>query len=200
MLLAMIMLAAGESSAAASRKRRDTIPPTVAITSPANGASYTVGASVTVTVSASDNVGLVKTELYVDGVLTATDTASPWSFAWNTSGYAAAAHTLVVKAYDAARNAGTSAPVSVTLTAAITDTTPPSVAITAPAGGATVSGSVAVSVSASDDVGVVRTQLYVDSTLLATNTASPWGFTWDTSGFSSGSQTLEVTAFDAAGN
>ncbi len=177
----------------------DTTAPTISITSPATGASYTVGKSVAVSVTASDNVGVVKTALYVDGVLNATDTASPWSFAWNTAGYTIATHTLVAKAYDAARMVGTSAPVSVKLTALSVDTTPPLVAISAPANGATVSGSVTVSVAALDNVGVVKTQLYVDSKLAATDSASPWGFTWNTSGLS-GSHTLKVTAFDAAGN
>src|SRR5205823_12542951 len=48
------------------------------------------------------------------------------------------------------------------LAAAVADTPPPSVAITAPAGGATVAGTVTVSATASDNVGITRVQFKVD--------------------------------------
>ena len=91
----------------------DTTAPTTAITSPAAGS--TVSGTVTVTASASDNVGVTRVELYVDGVLLATDTASPYSASWNTAGASNGSHTLTSKAYDAAGNVGTSAGVTVTV-------------------------------------------------------------------------------------
>src|SRR5436190_17227007 len=54
----------------------DTIPPTTSITSLANGA--TVSGTISVTASASDNVGVTKVEFYVDGALQTTDTTSPY--------------------------------------------------------------------------------------------------------------------------
>ncbi len=95
----------------------DTTVPTTAITSPATGASFTVGTNVTLTASASDNVGVTKVEFYVDGVLKGSDTAAPYSLAWNTTGVATGPHTIRSKAYDAAGNAATSTAVSVGLTA-----------------------------------------------------------------------------------
>jgi len=91
----------------------DTTPPTVSITAPASGA--TVGGTTTVSATASDNVGVARVEFYVDGALKATDTTSPYSFAWDTTAYAAGSHDLVSKAYDAAGNVGTSATVTVTV-------------------------------------------------------------------------------------
>ena len=91
----------------------DTTPPTTAITSPAAGS--TVTGTVTVTASASDNVGVTRVELYVDGALLATDTASPWSASWNTATATNGSHSLTSKAYDAAGNVGTSAAVTVTV-------------------------------------------------------------------------------------
>jgi hypothetical protein len=92
----------------------DTTPPTASITAPANGA--TVSNSVTITATASDNVGVVKMELYIDGTLTTSNTnASSLSFSWNTNSVANGSHSLVVKAYDAANNVGTSATVTVTV-------------------------------------------------------------------------------------
>ncbi|GEM_PF-1721907 len=79
-------------------------PPTVGITSPLN--ATTVRGVVTVSVSASDNVGITKVEFYVNGILTATDTATPYTYSWDTTTLAAGAYTLTVKAYDAAGNVG----------------------------------------------------------------------------------------------
>jgi hypothetical protein len=91
----------------------DTTAPTVSISSPTAGS--TVSGTVTITATASDNVGVTRVELYVDGALLATDTASPYTASWNTSTATNAAHSLTAKAYDAAGNVGTSAAVSVTV-------------------------------------------------------------------------------------
>jgi hypothetical protein len=91
----------------------DTTPPTTSITAPANGA--TVSGTVNVTASASDNVGVVKVEFYIDGALKSTVTTAPYTFSWNTTTVANGSHTIVSKAYDAANNVGTSATVTVTV-------------------------------------------------------------------------------------
>jgi Bacterial Ig domain len=91
----------------------DTTPPTTAITAPANGA--TVSGTVSVTASASDNVGVTRVEIYVDSALAATLTSSPYAWSWNTTTAANGAHAIVSKAYDAAGNVGTSATVTVTV-------------------------------------------------------------------------------------
>ena len=69
----------------------------------------------TVSASASDNVGVTSVEFYVDGTLKATDTSTPYNFAWDTTTAANASHSLTTKAYDAAGNVGTSSAVSVTV-------------------------------------------------------------------------------------
>jgi uncharacterized protein (TIGR03382 family) len=46
----------------------DPVPPTVAITSPKDGEQFTAPALVTITVEASDNVGVTQVDLYIDGV------------------------------------------------------------------------------------------------------------------------------------
>ena len=91
----------------------DTTPPTTNVTAPAGGS--TVSGAVTVTATASDNVGVTKIELYVDGTLLASGAVSPFNAAWNTAAAANGAHTLTSKAYDAAGNVGTSSAVSVTV-------------------------------------------------------------------------------------
>jgi len=84
----------------------DTTAPTVSATS--SGSSGTI----TFNANASDNVGVTKVEFYVDGALKGTDTASPWTYAFNSTGVANGSHALTAKAYDAAGNSAVSAPVN----------------------------------------------------------------------------------------
>lgn len=81
------------------------------------------------------------------------------------------------------------------------DTTAPSVSLTAPTNGATVSGSsVNISATASDDVGVSKVEFYINSSLVATDMTSTYGITWDSTGVANGSYTLTAKAYDAANN
>src|SRR5262249_7134557 len=82
------------------------------------------------------------------------------------------------------------------------DTTAPTVSVTAPANGATVSGTaVAVSATASDDVGVVGVQFKLDGANWgAEDAAGPYTKTWDTTTAADGTHTVSVVARDAAGN
>ena len=81
-----------------------------------------------------------------------------------------------------------------------TDRVAPAVSITAPADGATVSGNVTVSASATDAVGVAKVELLVDGRLLDTDTTAPYAASWDTAAAANGTHTLLARAYDAAGN
>jgi hypothetical protein len=92
----------------------DASPPTVSITSPANGA--TVFGVVGLTATAADDVGVVGVRFYLNGTLVgAEDTTAPYSVDWNTTGVANGTYTLTAIARDAAGNLATSAAVSVTV-------------------------------------------------------------------------------------
>jgi hypothetical protein len=80
------------------------------------------------------------------------------------------------------------------------DTTPPSVALTTPADGSTVSGSVQLAATASDDVGVVKVEFLVNGSLVATDTSAPYTATWDSATALNGKAQLAARAWDAAGN
>jgi hypothetical protein len=187
---------------AAKNSLSQATPPTVSITTPLSGA--TDSGTVSVQGTATDNVGVTKIELDVDGTAVATTTVSPFSFSWSTTAVANGSHTLTVKASDAANNVG-SASVSVTVSNLITpppppDTTPPVVAITNPVSGSLVSRSETISVLATDNVGVTHVSIYVDNVQLCSDTASPYTCTWNTRKYSAGSHTITATAWDAAGN
>jgi hypothetical protein len=70
------------------------------------------GNKLTVTVAASDNVGVASVQLYLDGSLVGTDTAAPYAFNLNTAKLSAGTHTLQAKAFDPSGNSGISAPVT----------------------------------------------------------------------------------------
>jgi len=81
------------------------------------------------------------------------------------------------------------------------DTTPPSITLTAPAQGGTVSGAVTLIATATDNVGVVGVQFHLNGANLgAEDTTNPFSVFWDTSGAAPGPYTLTAIARDAAGN
>jgi concanavalin A-like lectin/glucanase superfamily protein/Big-like domain-containing protein len=78
---------------------------------------------------------------------------------------------------------------------------PPTVSITAPAAGATVSGAtVAINANAGDDRGVTSVQFRVDGTNLgAADTTSPYSATWNTTAATNGAHNLTAVALDSDG-
>ena len=98
-------------------------------------------------------------------------------------------------------NGGSSSAIATGSGAAPADTTPPTVAMTAPLAGATVSGNVTVSAGATDNVGVAGVQFKLDAgNLGAEVTTPPYTVTWNTITAASGAHTLSAVARDAAGN
>jgi len=171
------------------------VPPTVAITSPV--ATAAVSGIVPVSTSASDNVGVSSVEFWVNDVLQTTERVAPYLFSWNTTGLASGAYTLMAKAYDAAGNLGTSEAIPVTV---VNDTTPPTVSLTSPVNNKTVSETLAITASATDNVGVTKVEFYLDGTLLFAGNTAPFSYRWDTSAIVCGGHTLSAKAYDAAGN
>lgn len=78
---------------------------------------------------------------------------------------------------------------------------PPSVTVTQPADGATVSGSVAVSADAFDDHGVASVDFSLDGVSIGTDTdgSNGWSFPWDTTTSADGAHQLSATATDTGG-
>ena len=100
----------------------------------------------------------------------------------------------------ATNSAGTvTAQTAVFVTPAV-DTIPPVASITSPISGATLSGTVSVLATASDNVGVVKVVFYLDGAIQATDTSLPYAWSWDTTRATNGSHVLSVAAFDPAGN
>jgi len=173
----------------------DTAPPSASINAPAAGALLrgTVG----VAAQAADNLHVARVEFYVGASLVASDAAPPYAFDWNTTAAADGQHTLTAKAFDAAGNAGASAPVVVTV-----DNTPPSLNVTSPVNGSVVSGAFAAfGANSSDPNGVKRVDFYRDGgVLIASDTAAPYTVVWNTTTTANGAHTFYAVSTDAAGN
>jgi glucose/arabinose dehydrogenase len=81
------------------------------------------------------------------------------------------------------------------------DTEPPSVSIVAPVGGAVVSGTIDVTASAGDNVGVAGVQIFLDGNPMGAElTQAPYTLSWNTAGAANGVHGLIARARDAAGN
>ena len=93
-----------------------------------------------------------------------------------------------LEAVRTARNAGSS------------DTLAPSVSISSPSSGSSVTGLVPVDVEATDDFGVAKVELYVDNLLVGTDTTKPFGFSWNSESRQDGNANLVAKAHDLSGN
>jgi subtilisin family serine protease len=179
----------------------DTQAPGVNITSPAY--SNTVSGNVLVEVDASDDTGVSQVVLYANGQSVGTDSTAPYQFSWNSAQVADGNATLTAYAYDAANNTGISPGVTVNVDNQPdnVDTTAPSVIITSPAASSNViSGTVKISVNASDDTGVTDVVLYVNGQIAGTDSTAPYEFNWDSTQVADGDVTFVAHAYDAANN
>ncbi|NNF08320.1 MAG: T9SS type A sorting domain-containing protein [Candidatus Eisenbacteria bacterium] len=89
-------------------------PPQISITAPANGASFVSPADISATADATDANGSVsEVRFFVDGILAATDTLSPYEYDW--LGVTAGNYTLTAEAEDDEGAIAPANPVSVTV-------------------------------------------------------------------------------------
>jgi len=179
----------------------------VTMSSPASGSTVSGTVPVSASVSIIGLLTVQSVQFRLDGAnLGAADTSAPYSVSWDTTGAANGSHILTAVARDLLGIQYTSNAVTVTVANNApppppVDTTPPTVSITSPASGATVSGTVSVAADAADNVGVVGVQFFGDGAALAPEvTTPPYAISVDTTGSSNGQHTLTAVARDAAGN
>ena len=146
------------------------VSPTVSITAPANGATYTAPASVTINANASDSDGTITSVAFYQGAtLLNTDTTSPYSYAW--TGVAQGSYSLTAKATDNGGAQTTSAAIGITVNAAGGGTAPTYQAI-----GTAVNGTGAITVAwpahQANDVAL----LVVETANQAVTLSTPAGF------------------------
>ena len=172
-------------------------PPTVTLTQPANGATFTAPATVNVAANASDSDGTIaKVEFFNGATKLGEDTTAPYAFTW--SGVAAghlhghrAGHRQPGLHDDQRRgdDHGQRPP-----------TRPPTAAITSPADGAMFDWkpTITITATASDpDGSVAKVEFRDGTTVLGQDTTAPYSYTWRN--VPSGSHVLTVRATDNAG-
>src|SRR5262245_61139506 len=172
----------------------DTTAPTVAVSPPA---TPFVAGTVTVTATASDNVGVAGVQFLLDNnPLGTEDLTSPYSVSWNTTTASNGAHTLAARARDAAGNNAIATPISITV-----DNQAPTGSILINGGApATNSTTVTLTLSASDAFSGV-TQMRFSNNGTSFSTAENYATTkaWTLSN-GAGTKTVYVQFRDAAGN
>ncbi len=179
----------------------DNTPPIANILHPRNGS--VVVDTVNILAKVTDNIGIQRVELYIDGEKRGTLTAPPWKFEWIVSQLTyGSEHSLVLYAYDTNQNQGISPVVNVTIASShVVDNIPPEVFISYPPADATISGTVTVVANANDNIGVTNVEFYIDGILSGVDATPPYEYVWDTSSLLPGSRhSLSAIAYDAAGN
>jgi chitodextrinase len=173
----------------------DITPPSITLTAPSHGS--TLSGVVTITATASDNIGVRGVQFQFNGTnLGAEDTTNTYSVSWDTAGVAPGQYSLTATARDAAGNSTTATPVFVTVEAP-PDSTPPSIPGTFTAQVVS-SSEISLNWTAStDNVGVTGYHIFRNGGLIATTTTTSYQ---DTNLAPLTTYTYTVTARDAAGN
>lgn len=173
-------------------------PPSVSITSPANGATLVAPATITVEASASDSDGSVAHVAFYHGPnLVTTDPTSPYTFTW--TGVPAGTYTFTAVATDSGSATTTSAPVTVTVNDP--GNASPTVSLTSPANNATFTAPATVSLTATatdSDGTISRVDFYQGVNLLFSDATSPYAFDW--TGVAAGTYSLTAHATDNSGS
>ena len=175
----------------------DTTPPSVSVTAPAAGSI--VSGTVSLSASASDPSGIAGVRFYVDGAAQGSeDQAAPYTVGWDSRPGPNGPHSITAVARDSYGTLATSEAVEVTVD---NDVTPPSVQLTAPQDGATVSGTVQLSADAADNRGVAGVRFRLDGNdLQPEDTSAPYTLDWNSTGATAGSHMVSAVARDEAGN
>ncbi len=173
--------------------------PTVSLTSPANGASFTAPANLVCTASASDSDGSIsRVDFYNGTTKIGTSTTSPYTFTY--SNVPAGSYSLKAVAYDNLGAGATSTTATVTIAAATPTNQPPTVSVTSPLNGSTFKApaTVTLTAAASDADGTIsKVEFYNGTTLVATDTTSPYSATF--TGIPAGSYVIKARAYDNQG-
>jgi hypothetical protein len=171
-------------------------PPSVALSAPASGATFSAPATISLAATASDADGTIaKVEFFQGTTLLGTDTTAPYAMTW--SNVAAGSYSLTARATDNSGATMTSAPISITVGTA---NVPPLVVLTAP--GACLDlvapASIVLLADAVDpDGSIARVEFLAGSTVVGTSTTPPFSATW--TNVPPGSYTLAARATDQRG-
>lgn len=175
-------------------------PPSITLTSPSDGASYTEPATVLLKATASDADGTIsKVEFLVDGGLLATDLAPPYELQW--AGVKANDPRLPYRiravAYD---NQGASTSTPTHSISVQPEPQPPQVALQSPTSGQVFVAPTAIllkAAAADADGTIARVEFYSGTQLLGSDTTAPYEWNWSL--VPVGNYSFTAKAFDNSG-
>lgn len=175
----------------------DRVSPSVSITAPGAGSTQT--GTITLSANAADNDQIAGVQFYVDGSpVGAEDTVAPFSTTLNTAALTTGSHSVYAIARDRVGNLTQSATVSFNAA----DQHAPTISLTNPTGGS-ISGSITMTATVADDVGVVGVQFKIDGANVGAEAGVVGGVastSLDTHFYANGGHTFSAVARDAAGN
>jgi hypothetical protein len=172
-------------------------PPSISVSAPASGASFTAPANIPMQAVASDSDGRVaRVEFYRGTTLIGADSTAPYAVTW--TGAPAGTYTLTARAFDDDGASRTSAGVSFSVRSAQNQL--PTVSVTSPSTGTafTAPASVTIIATAEDADGtIVGVDFSVGSQIIGTDTTSPYSASW--TNVPAGSYSLTARARDNSG-
>lgn len=177
--------------------------PEIILTNPINNEE--VKDTVLVSAEASDNESVTLVEFYVDGLLSGSDSTTPYQYYWDTTPYADGnLHSVYAKAYDNENQYSLSELSTVTVLAPIgNDITRPVITILYPLNGELLSGVVNISADVQDNDAVDYVEFFIDGEMVFTdsNELDGWVYSWDTDPYGDGlSHSVYLRAFDISAN
>ncbi|MGH2840428.1 MAG: Ig-like domain-containing protein [Solirubrobacteraceae bacterium] len=194
-----VVNAAGVPSLARMVTVQGNSPPTVSVTQPAAGASFTAPATVNLAASASDAEGAIaKVEFFNGSTKLGEDLAAPYTYMWG--GVAQGTYSVTARATDTTGRTATSTPVSITVKP---PNVPPVVSITSPPNGAVfpfLTMTITINAIASDSDGTVSKVEFFrgdGATKLGEDLTAPYSFAWMLP--PSGNHVLRARATDNSG-
>ena len=158
----------------------------------------------TISVLAEDNFGIDSVDFFINSVLVYSDNEEPYEYDWNTEfEFEDANHIIGSIVTDLAGNQFEIPSISVFVNNIPNDNVPPTISISNPVSGQTVSGTINFTVNVDDNVGIAQVEFFIDGYSLGVVTEEPYSYLWDTNsniGAHGDEHALSAIVIDTAGN
>lgn len=158
----------------------------------------------TISINAEDNNSIDTVDFYINDILVFSDNSQPYEYDWDTSLEVEDLNYIVGSIIsDDFGNQFEVPSISVLVNNIPNDSNPPTITISNPLSGQTVSDTVNFLVAAYDDIGIAYVEFFIDGFYLGTDDEAPFSYLWDTAsniGVHGNQHALSAIVVDTAGN
>ena len=158
----------------------------------------------TISILAEDNNGIDSVDFFINNIRVFTDFTDPYEYEWNTElEFEDANHIIGSIITDIEGNQFEIPSISVFVNNIPNDDVPPTINISNPVSGQTVSGMVNFTVNVDDNVGISQVEFFIDGYSFGVVTEEPYSYLWDTTsniGVHGNEHALSAIVIDTAGN